>query len=164
MHSGLAFAFAAEAPLAWEQLPESERGEGSVLEGELCVIKGEHHFIRGLLEIPVLGHNQAFVWNVWSSLSRDNFERAIEMWESSDRASEPPFFGWLSNDLTAVYPTTLNLKLNVHTRIIGIRPILELERTEHPMAIEQRVGITLDRVREINALVRHREQGVVEFD
>jgi hypothetical protein len=54
-----------------------------------------------------------------------------------------------------VYPTTLNLALNVHTRPIGQRPFLEVEPTDHPLAVEQREGITLDRVREINALMRH---------
>jgi hypothetical protein len=154
-HSGLAFAFAVDAPLAWDQLPEGDRGEGSVLDDELCVINNEHHFIRGLLEIPVTDADTTFAWNVWSSLSPENFDRAIEVWDSRDRASEPPYFGWLSTDLAAVYPTTLNLALNVHTRPIGQRPFLEVEPTEHPLAVEQRDGITLDRVREINALMRH---------
>ncbi len=155
VHSGLAFAFAVDAPLAWDQLAEGDRGEGSVLDGELCVIKNEYHLIRGLLEIPVSDAGTKFAWNVWSSLSRGNFERAINAWESPDRASEPPYFGWLSTDLAAVYPTTLNLALNVHTRPIGQRPFLEVEPTDHPLAIEQREGISLDRVREINALMRH---------
>jgi hypothetical protein len=43
----------------------------------------------------------------------------------------------------------------VHTRPVGERPFVELEPTEHPLAVEQRTGITLDRVREIAATVLH---------
>lgn len=133
----------------------AERGKSSVLDAELCVIRDEHFFIRGLLEIPVIDADTVFAWNVWSSLSPENFDRATSVWDSPERQSEPPYFGWLSTDLAAVYPTTLNLALNVHTRPIGQRPFLEVEPTDHPLAIEQRDGITLDRVREINALMRH---------
>ncbi|MGW5778962.1 DUF2199 domain-containing protein [Streptomyces sp. NPDC003863] len=38
---------------------------------------------------------------------------------------------------------------NVHTRPIGERPLVELEPTDHVLAVEQRAGITMDRVREI---------------
>lgn len=155
IHPGLAFAFAVDAPLAWEQLAKADLGDDSVLDDELCIINGEHHFIRGLLEIPVIDVDTVFAWNVWSSLSPENFQRAIDVWDSPDRASEPPYFGWLSTDLAVVYPTTLNLALNVQTREIGQRPFLEVEPTDHPLAIEQREGITLDRVREINARMRH---------
>jgi hypothetical protein len=43
----------------------------------------------------------------------------------------------------------LNLKTRVHTRPVGLRPFIELEPTEHPLAVEQQNGITLARVKEI---------------
>ncbi len=51
--------------------------------------------------------------------------------------------------------TTLNLKTHVHSRPVGERPYVELEPTDHPLAVEQRTGITVDRVREIAAAVLH---------
>jgi hypothetical protein len=162
VHDGLAFAFAVDAPLPWDQMPVSERGKDSVLDSDLCVIRGEHFFIRGLLEIPVIEADSVFAWNVWSSLSAENFERTTRMWDSPGRETEPPYFGWLSTDLVAVYPSTLNLALNVHTRPIGQRPFLEVEPTDHPLAVEQREGITLDRVREINGLMRHGYVGITD--
>ena len=36
-----------------------------------------------------------------------------------------------------------------------LRPLIELEPTEHPLAIEQRAGITVDRVAEIYAHYAH---------
>ena len=65
-----------------------------------------------------------------------------------------PFFGWLSAELP-LYPSTENLKARVHLRDNGVRPYVELEPTEHPLAIEQRNGITVDRVAEIYAHCVH---------
>ncbi|MFD8978482.1 DUF2199 domain-containing protein [Streptomyces sp. NPDC059564] len=52
-------------------------------------------------------------------------------------------------------PTTINLKTHVHTRPVGQRPLVELEPTDHPLALEQRTGIALDRVRRIAETVLH---------
>lgn len=59
-----------------------------------------------------------------------------------------------------MYPTTtLNLKTYLHTRPVGERPFVELEPTDHPLAVEQRTGITPARVREIAAAVFHSGDG-----
>lgn len=83
------------------------------------------------------------------------FSRAAYLWDMPERESEKPYFGWLTTDLPVHSPTPLNLKTNVHTRPIGRRPFVELEPTDDPLAVEQRTGITRDRVREIAAAVLH---------
>ncbi|MCF2530625.1 DUF2199 domain-containing protein [Yinghuangia sp. KLBMP8922] len=143
--------YGADAPAPWR--PRHARGRKSELGTDLCVIKGRHFFIRGLVEIPVLGTDESFSWGVWASLSRTNFVRAQELWDDPDRTEEPPYFGWLCTALPGYRPGTLHLKTNVHTRAVGQRPFIELEPTDHPLAVEQREGITMDRVREIAALV-----------
>ncbi|MFE6856425.1 DUF2199 domain-containing protein, partial [Streptomyces sp. NPDC057674] len=65
------------------------------------------------------------------------------------------YFGWLSTELSLYSPSTINLKTHVHTRPVGHRPRIELEPTDHPLAVEQRTGITLARVREIAETVLH---------
>ena len=54
-----------------------------------------------------------------------------------------------------LYPSTENLKTRVHLRDDGARPYIELEPTDHPLAVEQRNGITADRVAEIYAYYEH---------
>ena len=76
------------------------------------------------------------------------------MWEVEGRENEPPYFGWLSTALP-LYPETLHLKTNVHTRPLGQRPFVELEPTGHPLAVEQREGITMARVQEIAEVLLH---------
>ncbi len=76
------------------------------------------------------------------------------MWDEEGRENEPPYFGWLSVELP--YPvSTLNLKTLVHTRPVGFRPLVEVEPTDHPLATEQRNGITLARVQEIAGEMMH---------
>ena len=53
------------------------------------------------------------------------------------------------------YPETLQLKTMVRTHRVGLRPLVELELTDHPLAVEQRVGITWRRVQEIAEAVLH---------
>ncbi|MGW3638582.1 DUF2199 domain-containing protein [Streptomyces sp. NPDC005143] len=141
------------APDVWS--PSLETDPDSMLSSDQCVIKGQHFFIRGLVEIPVIGSEDVFSWGVWVSLSRDNFARALEVWNTEGREAEKPYFGWLSTELALYSESTTNLKTNAHTRPVGERPFIELEPTGHPLAVEQRTGITQDRVREIAMAVLH---------
>jgi len=56
-----------------------------------------------------------------------------------------------------LYASTENLTTRVHRRDDGIRPYIELEPTDHPLAIEQREGIPAARVAEILAHFMHHE-------
>jgi hypothetical protein len=56
-----------------------------------------------------------------------------------------------------LYPSTENLKKRSHLRDDGIRPYIELEPTNHPLAVEQRNGIPVGRVAEIYAYCVHRQ-------
>jgi hypothetical protein len=89
-----------------------------------------------------------FAWVIWVYLAKKNFDRAMELWDSEERVADPPYFGWLSNQID-VYPDTLNLKTSVSSRSLNERFCVELEPTNHPLSLEQRNGMTLDRVREI---------------
>ncbi|WP_426366719.1 DUF2199 domain-containing protein [Streptomyces sp. E-08] len=139
--------YSAAAPYVWDS--SFAGAPDCLLSSDQCVIKGEHYFVKGLIEIPVIGSDEVFSWGVWASLSRENFSRAADLWDTPGRESEKPYFGWLTTELPVYAPSTVNLKVNVHTRPIGERPLVELEPTDHPLAVEQRAGITMDRVREI---------------
>jgi hypothetical protein len=149
--------YGAAAPALWSTIPEAEREERAMLSPDLCLIDEQHAFIVGNLELPVLDSDEPFSWDVWVSLSLPHFKRAFQLWEQPERVAEPPYFGWLSTSLPG-YPETLHLKTMVHTREVGRRPRIELEQTDHPLAVEQRQGISLARVQEIAELVLHGPQ------
>jgi hypothetical protein len=157
-HEGPPRSYGFEAPTPYHLVPESERTGRVELGEETCTLVdalgGQHYFVRGNVEIPILGESEPFVWNLWVSLSEKNFHRALDRWEDPRRVEEPAYFGWLSTRIP-LYPETLNLKTNVHTRPLGVRPSIVLEPTEHPLAVEQHRGITLERVQEIAELSLH---------
>ena len=154
-HEGMP-TFGADAPLYFYSVPAEERDGRCRLTSDTCVVDRQHFFIRGCLELPVHGAAEKFVWGVWMSLSEANFERFIAVFEESKRSHIGPFVGWLSAELP-LYPSTENLKTRAHLRDDGVRPFIELEPTDHPLAVEQRNGITVDRVAEIYAYCVHQQ-------
>jgi len=104
--------------------------------------------------LPVSDGPEPFVWLAWVSLSEENFLRASELWDSKGRENEPAYFGWLQSALP-YEPTTLNLKTMVQTQPVGERPIIEVEPSGHPLAIEQQRGIPMGRVQDIVEAALH---------
>jgi hypothetical protein len=113
-------------------------------DGELCTV-GDDHFILSNLELPYRD-DALFVWTCWISLSDASLARIDERWESEGRENDQPAFGWFSSALPTYEPTTRLLKARVHQNPIGLRPWLELEPTDHPLALEQRNGISEERI------------------
>ncbi|MGC5019239.1 DUF2199 domain-containing protein [Micromonospora sp. DT47] len=152
-HDDLPLSYRTRAPAFWsEQLAEDDRSE---LTSDLCVIRGEHFFVEGNIEIPLSDAEGTFTWGVWVSLSAANFGRTTELWETPGRESEGPHFGWLSTELPVYGVSTIELKTHVHTRPVGEKPFIEVEPTDHPLAVEQRTGMTMARVRQIAEQLQH---------
>ena len=147
--------WAYNAPGYWNDIPEAERTGRGKLSSDFCVAD-EHYFIRGCLQIPIVDFKGRLVWGVWVSQSADGFARAVELFDRDPDANEEPRFGWLSNEIRIYRPSTLNHKTNIHFQPINSRPLIELEATDHPLAVEQRDGITLQRAQEIAAAMMPR--------
>ena len=145
--------FAWQKPMSYFEVPEEERGEVFITE-DLCVIANKWFFVRGCIEIPVVGAEDPFIWGVWVSLSENNFMEFQTLLEMKERESFGPYFGWLNASIP-VYPETENLKTMLHIRNNGIRAYIELEATEHPLSLEQKKGITIERVSELYAAIAH---------
>jgi hypothetical protein len=118
------------------------------LDEDYCAIEGHDFFVRGLIHLPIIGTAETFRWGVWGSLSKENFKRLLGSVEDRKRAEVPPMFSWLSNQIDE-YPNTLNIKMYAHIQEPGLRPIFELERTDHPLSKEYYNGITAERVKEV---------------
>ncbi len=153
-HAELPMDFAVEIPYPYLVIPTEERKSRCYLTSDVCVIDKKEFYIRGCLEIPLIDGPRPFAWGVWVSLSEKSFKRVIELWDYDGREKEPPYFGWLCTRLP-LYPDTGLLKTHVHLRPLDKRPFIELEPTDHPLAVEQRNGITMARVRGIAAALLH---------
>jgi hypothetical protein len=87
------------------------------------------------------GRKDVLSFGVWSSLSRESFQLYMGKFGSKNRTKLPPMFGWFSNSLPG-YPETLNLQCHVHPQARGLRPLIVLEPSDHPFAIQKRDGIS----------------------
>jgi hypothetical protein len=142
-HTGPCLDFGHDEPYYW-----NGENETSHLNEDFCSIDDREFFVRGLIKLPILGTDQTFNWGVWGSLSRENFQRLLEMDDDERRADLPCMFSWLSTRI-AGYPETLSLKMSAHIQKSGMRPHFYLEESEHLLAMEQRKGISPERIREI---------------
>jgi hypothetical protein len=130
-----------DKPDQWWDVAEEERKRRIELTSDTCIIDNEHYFIRGLIEIPILYYDEKFGIGVWVSQKRENFFTYVDKFESNEIG---PFFGWLSTRLSYFELDTMNLKTMAHFRGSGLRPLIELESTEHPLSVAQHNGITMD--------------------
>ncbi len=136
----------ADRPDLYWDIPEEERARRIALTSDTCILDNEHYFIRGVLAIPVHELPRSFGFGVWVSQKRENFFTYRKHPDSSDIG---PFFGWLCTRI-AYYPvSTQSLKTRAHFRSAGLRPLIELEPTDHPLAVDQRNGISLAKAWEI---------------
>lgn len=126
----------------------SKKSQKTFLTEDYCAIDDESFFVRGVIQLPIIGTAKNFGWGVWGSLSRDNFHRLREMADNPKRVELPAMFSWLSSQID-VYPETLSLKMYAHIQGLGDRPQFELEHTNHPLAQEFHHGITPQRVKEL---------------
>jgi hypothetical protein len=100
------------------------------LDPDFCSIDGKDFFIRGIINLPIIGAAESFRWGVWGSLSRENFERLLITDDDPGCVDLPPMFSWLSSQISE-YPDTLNVKMFAHIQEPKNRPHFRLERSDH---------------------------------
>lgn len=134
------------------------RDARAVIGSDQCIIDQSWFFIRGCLEIPILGSQEPFLWGLWVSVREEIFDELSKSWELAGRENtRGPFRGRIANSLS-VYPETLNLKVKVVVQPVGQRPLFQLEEPGHPLTLEQHSGITPAKAAELANLLLHQEE------
>jgi hypothetical protein len=154
VHEGSpSYGFRAPDPYLQQSKEVQEAGS---LDPDLCRYTdedGEHFFVRACLEVPIHGASEPFLWGVWVSLSQKNFDRYVTTYDHPDTSQS--YFGWLCNQLP-YYEKTYSLKTSVHPREGRNRPLVILEKTDHPLSVDLHEGISIARAQEIAELLVHR--------
>jgi hypothetical protein len=147
--------FAYDQPVFAAGVPAEERAKRVWLGSDLCVVDEEFHFIRTTLEIPIIGTDDGFLWGVWVSQSKDSFERYIETFDQDQTGMNS--FGWLAVNLPGYHTHGEDL-VSLPTDVVWgpERPQLRIHDDQnHPLAIDQRQGISWDRAVELAVLQMH---------
>ncbi|WP_394841325.1 DUF2199 domain-containing protein [Pendulispora brunnea] len=131
----------ADKPDSWWDVPEEQRERRVQLTSDTCIIDNEHFFIRGVIEIPIHHEPGRFGFGVWVSQKKENFEHYLQNFDSDEIG---PFFGWLCTSISYYPGGTLHLKTMAHFRGKGLRPLIMVEPTEHPLSVHQRFGLPVE--------------------
>jgi hypothetical protein len=157
-HSGLPISYAADSPDSYAWLKDSERKDRVVLGSDQCIIDEDKYFIRGVIELPVIGREDVFLWGVWASVWEKDFDEINAHWETPGREGLiGPYKGRLNNRLSE-YPDTFNLKCIIRIQAVGSRPLFYIDEPEHPLAQEQIAGISVERIQAIAAHLAHKRE------
>lgn len=135
-----------KAPNYYFSVPKEEIENRVFLTSDTCVIDDKHFFIRGCLEIPLIGYKDVFSFGAWVSLSRENFEKFESLYDEQKRDHHDPMFAWFSSWVWPFYEDTENIKSRIHLRNDGTRPYIELEPTNHILSLTQKNGISPEQV------------------
>ncbi|MEE1866841.1 MULTISPECIES: DUF2199 domain-containing protein [Pseudomonas] len=157
VHEGSpSFGFAAPAYYQW--LTDEQKASCGWITDDLCTVTLEGRtdfFIRSVLEIPIHGISEPFIWGVWVSVSEKSYGRYVET--RTAPADGDGFFGWLANDIPC-YPPGGPFAVNVYLQPEGLRPIVELQQggsEDHPLLTDQVRGIAPAKAQEIAELLLH---------
>ena len=128
------------------------------LSSDLCSIthdKGTDYFVRAVLEIPIHGVKDPFLWGVWVSTSEKSFNRYVEIYDSP--AEGDGFFGWLCNSIN-LYLSDSPRPADVYVQSDGACPKVVLHRSSNEidqLVLDQQHGITLERAQQLAEQAMH---------
>jgi hypothetical protein len=110
--------------------------------------RDRRHFLRVLLAVPIRGTGKDCAWGVWVEVSAFDWERTYELWDDPKQSKVRPFPARLANTLRG-YENTVGLPGRVRLVAPKQSPLFVLdEDVDHPIAREQREGVTPERVTE----------------
>ena len=157
-HPGLPFSYGSDSPDNYANLDARDKCKRAALSSDQCIIDDKEFYIRGIVELPIIGFEDKFLWGVWATIWPEDFAVISEHWESSGREDLiGPFKGRLANGLSDIYkPSCANLKCTIRIQPILERPLFFIDEPEHPLALEQRRGVSLERLQEFASRLMHR--------
>jgi len=139
----LPLCFGSKYPDYYFSIPEEEREKRVELYESLCVIDEQHFFHRGRITIPITDHDEDLLFNVWTSISKENFEIRNDLWNDPARVGHAPYFGWLQT-IVPTYGDTLNIKTVARENEVGLIPSIEVIEEGHPLRLDQQNGISFE--------------------
>lgn len=150
--------FAFKAPDQYASLTEEQKLTLGRLTDDLCTIEhaeGTDYFIRAILEVPIHGIEEPFLWGVWVSASEKSFERYVKTYDKP--IDGDGFFGWLCNSIS-VYPKNQTRSADVFVQLDGTRPKVILhcsEESADQLVLDQRDGISFARAQDLAEKAMH---------
>ena len=116
--------------------------------GDHISLDAEHHFIRGVVYVPLVGEEPLnFGWGLWAEVDRAVYLRYVQLLHV-DASHEPPASGLLANTPVG-YESLAQQPALLRFATPAERPSLCLLPSGHRLYREQCAGIDSERLHEI---------------
>ena len=122
--------------------------DGDFLSEDFCVIDGENFIVRAVLKFYVEGLNDEFGFGVWSSLSRDNFEKYLETFDDGIDEAGPEWSSWFCSNLS-YFGKTVGEKAWVIPQPKRQRPLIYLMNEDSVIGRSHKRGLVASTLLEI---------------
>ena len=153
-HNGVPLLWGPNAPSVLGPIPRAEWPHRVSLSEDDCVIDRSKYIVRGCLDLPIRGTQEIFRWLVWVLVNREGYGYTMSPWRRLFRLRHPPYAAELDTPLPYEPPTS-GLSVEVRSAGPGYRPTIAVADPGHPLAIEQRDGIALERAYELAGRMLH---------
>ena len=137
------------------RLDDEERRQRARVEDDFAVLhgpKGDRHFVRAVLELPIPEEDGRFGYASWIEVSPADVAALGELWDDEDGWRRGPFSGTLANELSPYFATE-GLSVRLRLQDVSQLPLVELVDGEHELVRAQRIGISSHRAHELAATV-----------
>ena len=155
-----------DVPPSFDDVPEDARERRIALSDDLCHIlpPGNEpdgrsaYFIRGVLDVPIVGADEPFRWGVWVSQAEETFERYVDTFGEDPTGLKS--FGWLLANLPGYRELDEDgayawLPCDVDWGPAGQRPRIDVQECDNPIYREQRDGMSWERAAELVETMMH---------
>jgi hypothetical protein len=147
--------FSQAEPYDYWLIPSNERLNRIQLTDELCAIDFTSFFHKVQIAIPIIDFDKSLIFEVWATLSEDNFNKRRKLWNNPKRNNSKPYFGLLRSAIPC-YPNTLDVEVKAFEEELGLLPGIEIAEHIHPLTIDQTNGITFKRAIDLaSAMLKH---------
>jgi hypothetical protein len=80
VHENVPISFAADFPDMYANMDRDLRDTRAVIGSDQCIIDQKWFFIRGCLEVPIIGSQDPFLWGLWASVREGVFDQISDYW------------------------------------------------------------------------------------
>ena len=144
-HVGLPMDMAYKNPGRYFEIPAKERNTRIYFSTDICVIDDSEFYIRGVLPIPVVNSDDEFRWGLWAKVDKDDFDTYSKYWDGNLPDNLPALHGSLSGSMKD-YPDSNMTSVEIHLQSGDQRPVFKVISDENSLGIDQRKGITMEKV------------------
>lgn len=115
---------------------------------EFCTLDESRYFLRAVLPVPI-EDGDAFCWGVWVEVSRFDHDRYLKAYSADELSELAPIEGVLANELP-VYDDSFGSAVRLMPSA-DQRPAVVVQ--DGLLATEQKTGISLQKLEEINEIL-----------